>query len=302
MKHKIGLAGLLAALLIALQGQAVFAAPRLSSQTLTYPNGTISSPVETPAEEKTLTITSLTTGKVITDTVYNILCMVTEAEVGSGFAPEAIKAQAIAAHSYILYHLNRGETVTCPTKTPGQRVKDCVAEVVNLVAYYNGKVAETVYARSSGGGTQSSADCWGGKVPYLQAADSPYDIEYFTRTVDIDFVMEWFPEANFTGDPSTWFEVLETNSTGFALKVRAGDYIYTGSKFVSKNHITLNSNKITDITYDPETELFTFTVCGWGHGVGLSQLGANGYAKKENRDYKWILSHYYAGITLREED
>lgn len=297
-----------AALLLAvsLTGNAVFAAAPRQRQTVTY-NGESGESVVTPpvtqdqdALTQTMTIRGNASGELITDTVYNILCMVVEAEVGSSFAPEAIKAQAVATHSYLLYHQNRGTIVTCPVKTPLARVKECVMEVRNEVLTYSGNVIEAVYCASSGGGTQSSADYWGGARPYLQAVDSPYDVNEYTRTLDLEYVREWFPESTFPEDPNQWFEILTTNSTGFVLTIRAGDKVLSGYSFTSTDHIWLRSNKIKSIVYNEADNTFTFTVLGNGHGVGFSQIGANGYAKNEGRDYAWILQHYYTGVTLRD--
>lgn len=252
------------------------------------------------ATEQTMTIRNASTGETVTDTVYNILCMVVEAEVGSGFEKEAIKAQTVAAHSYLLYHIKRGAVISCPVKTPKARVKECVAEVMNEVLTYQGEIIEAVYHASSGGGTQSSVDYWGGNVPYLQAAESPYDMEENSRTLDLEYVRSWFAESVFSKDPNEWFEVLTTNQNGFALTVRAGDQILSGYDFTSTDHIWMRSNKIKSITYNEANNTFTFTVLGRGHGVGLSQIGANGYAKYEDKDYVWILQHYYTGVTLTD--
>ena len=56
---------------------------------------------------------------------------------------------------------------------------------------------------------------------------------------------------------------------------------------------------VSGITYNEADDTFTFTVAGRGHGVGLSQIGANGYAKIEGRDYIWILNHYFTGIVIQ---
>lgn len=284
--------------------QAFAAVPR-ARKVITYPietgNTVTDSNSTTIPQDQMLTVISSSTGKTVTDSVYNILCMVVEAEVGSGFHEEAIKAQAVATHSYLLYHANRGKIVTCPLKTPESRVKQCVAQVVDEVMTYEGKIIQAVYSASAGGATQSATDYWGGKADYLQPVDSPYDLEneIHSRTLDREYVRSWFPESTFPEDPNLWFEVVETNSTGFALKVRAGDKILSGYDFTSYDHIWMKSNKIIGITYNEADDTFTFTVAGRGHGVGLSQIGANGYAKIEGRDYIWILNHYFTGIVIQ---
>ncbi len=291
-----------AAVLLAflMSGQAAFAAPPRKRVSVTYQPSeqSVQPGVDFTDLTEQITVRNASTGEYLTDSIYNILCMVVEAEVGSGFEKEAIKAQAVATHSYLIYHAERGATVSCPIKTPKARVKECVAAVIDQVMTYDGKVIESVYCASSGGGTQSSADYWGGEVPYLQAADSPYDIKEYSRTLDLEYVRSWFPESTFPEDPNQWFEVLTTNQNGFALTMRAGDQVLSGYDFTSYDHIWMRSNKFKEIVYNPADNTFTFTVYGWGHGVGLSQLGANGYAKYEGWDYIRILTHYFTGISI----
>ncbi len=306
MRQKRLLTTVIALLLtVAMLPLQTFAAAPRSKKTVTVTLQSADAPTVSETKptvaENMMTVKSSATGKTVTDTVYNILCMVVEAEVGSGFHEEAIKAQTVATHSYLLFHAKQGRVITCPLKTPKARVKKCVAEVVDQVLTYKGKVAEAVYSASSGGGTQASADYWGKNVAYLQPADSPYDLEneIHSRTLDREYVRSWFPESTFDEDPNTWFEVVATNSTGFALQIRAGDKVLTGLDFTSYDHIWLKSNKIVSIVYNESSDTFTFTVAGRGHGIGLSQIGANGYATYEDKDYEWILLHYFTGVSLQ---
>ncbi len=290
---------------VCLMQTAVYAAPprrRVTVKVTAQSENQTTPEVDFTDLTQSITIRNASTGEYITDSIYNVLCMVVEAEVGSGFEKEAIKAQAIATHSYLLYHAERGATVSCPIKTPKARVKECVAEVVNKVIYYDGKVIEAVYAASSGGGTQSSKDYWGGEIPYLQAASCPYDIEgqEHVRTLDLEYVREWFPGCNFPEDPHQWFEILSTNQNGFALQIRAGDQIISGHDFTSYDHIWMRSCKFIGITYNESDNTFTFATVGRGHGVGLSQIGANGFAKYEGWDHIRILTHFYTGVTVAD--
>lgn len=305
---KYAFTAVLALITVVLCCQSVFAAARIPKKTVVIPQVTapsdgaeINLPTDKNYGNQVVTIKSGSTGQTVTDTLYNILCMVVEAEVGSGYSEEAIKAQAVATHSYIRYHLDKGHSVTCPTKTPGQRVLDCVKKVIGVVMLYDGKIVEGIYCRSTGGGSQSSKDAGWNDVPYLQAAKSIGDEDAHTRTLTADYVKQWCPDITFGEDKADWFEILETNSTGYVTKVRVGDTVLNGRKFfydtVNYKYITLRTNKVVSITYNEEDDTFSFTTHGWGHGVGLSQMGANAYAK-EGKTYSWILKHYYTGITL----
>ncbi len=289
-------------LAIELTAVTAFAAPPRKREVVEYPSQSETTTPSVDLSDLTdhITIRDASSGEYITDSIYNILCMVVEAEVGSGFEKEAIKAQAVATHSYLIYHAERGATVSCPTKTPKSRVKSCVKAVLDQVMTYDGKVIEAVYCASAAGGTQSSKDYWGGEIPYLQAVESLYDTEgqTHTRTLDLEYVRSWYPESTFPEDPNDWFEILTTNQYGFATTVRAGDQVLSGHDFTSYDHIWMRSCKFTGITYNADSNTFTFSVIGRGHGVGMSQLGANGYAKNDGWSYKKILKHYYTGVTL----
>ncbi|MFZ2537504.1 MAG: SpoIID/LytB domain-containing protein [Oscillospiraceae bacterium] len=216
---------------------------------------------------------------------------------------EAYKAQAVASHSYMEYHKARtGSYPTMSYSTPKQQTIDLVAEVLNELMYYNSGVINASYHAASGGYTQSASYIWGGQVPYLVGVESKYDDYNQTSTVAVSTVEEKLANNGIyvSGDASTWFDL------GGALLTDGGfvDYISICGQSVRGRTLRetilgaaiLKSPKI--VTIEVSGSDFIFTTKGYGHGAGLSQLGAKGYAANEGWDYKTILTHYYSGITI----
>ncbi len=217
---------------------------------------------------------------------------------------EAYKAQAVASHSYMEYHKARtGSYPTMSYSTPKQQTIDLVAEVLSELMYYNSGVINASYHAASGGYTQSASYIWGGTVPYLIGVESKYDDYNQTSTVAISTVEEKLANNGIyvSGDPSTWFDLsgASLSDGGFV------DYISICGQSVKGRTLretilgvaNLKSPKIVDISLSGSD--FVFTTKGYGHGAGLSQQGALGYAAYEGWDYKTILNHYYSGITIQ---
>lgn len=103
------------------------------------------------------------------------------------------------------------------------------------------------------------------------------------------------------GDPSEWFDLNNASYSdgGFVNKIQVGDQTITArhlrEDILGSNN--LKSPKIISIEYDGSD--IVFTTKGYGHGVGLSQQGALGYASKEGYTYRQILNHYYQGVEIR---
>ena len=237
------------------------------------------------------------------------LAMICQNELGYGAPAEAIKAQAVAARSWVL---SQGGYPSVSGITPTQATRNAVAQVADQVVVYGGSVAFTPYYASAAYGTCSSQDVWGGARPYLIAVDSPYDPTYATHWETV----KSYPSADlaarvkerlgedlkaYSDDPSDWIGDLSKNSSGYVLDMRVGNTHLSGSRFKQNvvnqlNGITLRSAAF-DVVYDEGSDSFVFTVRGYGHGCGMSQFGAIGYASN-GWSYADILAHYYPGTSL----
>ena len=93
-------------------------------------------------------------------------------------------------------------------------------------------------------------------------------------------------------DPAGWIKVLERSEAGYVTSVQAGDRVLTGQQLR-----TLLGLRSASFTVEYQKGVFTLTVLGYGHGVGLSQYGAQ-YLAQHGKDYRAILAHYYPGTQL----
>lgn len=235
--------------------------------------------------------------------------------MGSGYHLEALKAQTVAAYSWLICNgALKGGAPAVPMKPAGARAKQAVKEVAGVVAVYGGNVAQTYYYAISAGYTANCQDVWLGSLPYLVSVDSSVDKNisgYQTvRSYRAADVAKWVKET--TGvdltalsDKSKWFQCrydahglyVKTVTIGGKLS-KKGPYlreqIFTSARVGSAN--VLRSSAYT-VTYNKAEDKFIFTVRGYGHGIGMSQVGANAYAKN-GWSFEQILKHYYKGITL----
>lgn len=217
---------------------------------------------------------------------------------------EAYKAQAVASHTYMEYYKqSTGSYPSMPYSEPSEKTTELVRSVMNQVMYYGGTVINASYHAASGGGTQSASYVWTGDIPYLKAAASDNDEYASTYTISTTEMASLLANAGImvSGDASTWFDLAGATLSdgGFV------DYISIGGTMVRGRMLresilgsnNLKSCKITSITTNADS--ITFNTKGYGHGAGMSQLGAKGMASMSGSSYTDILTHYYAGIEIR---
>ncbi len=250
---------------------------------------------------------AVTSSSSSTYNAYDLVCGVVQNEVGSSMETEAIKAQAVATYTYIRYSnevLGVSPQVTVKSNV-SDKVRNAVREVIGEAVYYNNSLAYTPYFSTSCGSTQASSEVWGGSYAYLVAVGSSWDRSVtgfktkvvFTKSY-IEGRIEDYLGKTPTGDPDDWFDIASYTSGGYVDKIYVAGVSLTGRK-VRENLLSLNIRSACfDIEYDDSDETFIFTVYGYGHGVGMSQNGANGMAK-EGYTYDEILTHYYKGTTVR---
>ena len=246
-------------------------------------------------------------------------------EMGADFEFEALVAQGVAAFSCALYQQNIHfaadyDFSAAPSQKLGYiteekakeiygknfeekwaKISSAAEKAMQYVLTYEGEPALAVYHAISNGMTESSENAWGGAVPYLVSVKSPGDLlspDYETKvSVSYETALEVLNKsgAGLKGpDPEEWFEGAKRTEAGYVDRITIGAATFSGEKI--RSLFNLRSSDF-DVVY--ENEEFIFTVRGYGHGVGLSQIGAN-YMAKEGADFKEILSHYYPGTTLKD--
>jgi len=276
-------------------------------------------PTPTPASGKTLTVTM--NGTVVTDSVENILSMIVAKEMTYTWNPEALKAQAVATHTYLRYQYSIGNTAPAVSgrTNPNQAVKNAVSQVADIIMTVNGRPVYTPYFASSAGYTNSATEVWGGSYSHLVPVESKYDYQAsgYKGTVryskaDMEDVLNQIGIEP-VGEPETWIQINSKNTGGYVggmticgqttyRSPSSGKTLEITGRRMREDILKVNGAMVMrshafDVTYDGTT--FIFTTYGYGHGVGLSQWGAQLYAQNEGWSYSQILTHYYTGVTLQ---
>lgn len=287
--------------------------PESSSSTPTQP----SQPTNNPAENEILTVND--GGEIVSGKAIDIISRIVQNEIGATFAPEAIKAQAVAAYTHVKYNNTHNNN---PNVRLADNVSDSVkvltASVIGQAVYYNGEIIQAVYSASSAGYTASSGVVWSNPLPYLQCVycelDAQYDPNYgrtkkFSST-DIKNRIYETTGINVSGNPAEWIKTVDYVEGKYVGNMTIGgynSYVNSSGKTVKIDGRVFRERIMSfdirssafDISYDAASDEFTITTYGYGHGVGMSQNGANNLAKYWGWDYKQILEFYYQGTVIK---
>lgn len=251
---------------------------------------------------------------------------VVRAEMPASFEQEALKAQAVAARTYTLYKLqsggNHGGADICTDHTCCQayigedqarsnwgenanayeaKVEAAVKETDGQTALYGGVPILAVFHSSSAGLTRAAGEVWLNDLPYLQAVNSPepgdripnyYSRVEFTKEELRDKLLAAFPGADLSGSMDGWLSGAVSDSAGSISTLSVGGTAVKGAQV--RSALGLRS---ACFTWEVQDGRMVFFVTGYGHGVGLSQYGANQMAA-EGADYREIIMHYYTGVTV----
>lgn len=295
---------------------------------------TVSVPVS-----NTIRVYNTTTNKPFETTLEDYIVEVVLAEMPAYFELEALKAQAVAARTYTYKRMLEGENadhpdcvvctdsahcqawralsaVTPSTPKPDgtgamtaaekiAKVQQAVSETAGMIACYDGKPIEALYHSCSGGMTENVENVWqGSPVPYLISVESPgeevagesykdsiamtkeaFITKLKAAKADVDATVE----NVFTG-----MGQIKRNASGRIISMQIGGVIFTGREL--REIFDLRS---THIRFSEDGEKITLITYGYGHGVGMSQHGANARAL-EGKGYEEILKYYYTGITVKK--
>ena len=238
---------------------------------------------------------------------------------------EALKAQAIAAHSYALYCRDHaaepasGWLSVDPVRRQGYltdavlrsywgtayeenyaRLSALVDSVLTDVLYYGSAPAGTSYFAISNGMTEASENVWGTALPYLVAVDSSTDLNADNYLYTVQFTAEQMQQAlaglGLLPDPAApanWFGEAALTPSGYVASLPVCGQSITGPAL--RKALGLRSACFT-VQYQEGS--FLLTTKGYGHGVGLSQWGAKALAE-QGQSAEEILAHYFPGTELR---
>ena len=278
------------------------------------------------ADSQTQIRVALTDGSVLTLGLDQYLWRVVAAEMPASFELEALKAQAAAARTYTLSKLGRTvekhpdadvcTDITCcqayidPDQAAANwgdngaaytaKITSAVSETDGMAVLYDGQPIQAVFFSSAAGRTVDAVEVWGNSVPYLTGVDSPEGDEVPNYHSTVTFTLEEFkskllaqyPDADLSGDPAGWFQNTVPNSAGGVEQVDVGGVTVSGGALR-----TLLGLRSTSFTVTAGSQGVTFSVTGYGHGVGMSQYGANALAR-QGKTYDEILKWYYIGVEV----
>lgn len=256
------------------------------------------------------------------------------AEMPASFPLPALEAQAVAARTYVVRRMRifGGEGCSlattadvCAGPESGQawwseeemkqrwgffgylgqrrRIQSAVANTRGLIVVYQGRPIDAVYHSASGGRTEAAEDYWGKAEPYLRSVPSPFEedspYQEVKQILPYDEVVrrlggedEEIVRKMRAAGPSA--RILERTPSGRNAQVEIGSVVFSGREVREK--LGLRSTWF-EVTVDRDR--LVFVTRGNGHGVGLSQYGAAGLARR-GYDFRQILRHYYPGTELRE--
>ncbi len=182
-----------------------------------------------------------------------------------------------------------------------KRIQKAVMSTQGLIAVYNGEPIDPLFHSTSGGKTENSEDYFDAKVPYLRSVISQYEKKSPHLASETEMTTEEFvnklkkelPDIKIDAkNIENEIKILGTTEGGKIAKIQIGNKTLTGRE--AREILGLNSS---NFEVKKSGGKLHFTVIGYGHGVGMSQYGADGMAQ-EGSDYEEIIKHYYQGVEI----
>lgn len=302
---------------------------------LNVPSASQETSAKSPAEKKEFTVYDEASGKTLSLTAEEFLPGALACEMDLSAPEEALKAQAVAIYTLYTYKKENeapvhGADFACNSEkwqiytTPEQmearwgedfeaycsQLQNVWTEVKGQKLLWQGKPICAAYCAISPGNTEAAEHIWSEDAqdcfPYLSAVSSPGDMladgymttAAFTEEAFQTAAMAFFKEdpPDLSGPAEEWLKIVEQTPSGTVACAQLGGKQVTGVEL--RSAFSLRS---ACFTVDHQEGTFTFTVRGWGHGVGMSQAGAMFLAKR-GETYAAILSHYYPGTELSLPD
>jgi stage II sporulation protein D len=285
-----------------------------------------------PQTEKTTPLVHIAVYRTALETIEQVplesyIQGVVASEMPAEFELEALKAQALAARTYIVRRLIAKDYSDSPegsfvTDTQMHqvyqneeelrerwgleyerkisRINQAVNGTVGQVLTYEGRPINATFFSTSNGYTENSEDYWTATIPYLRSVASPWDelsprfkdqiiisLEEFQKKLGVQMALPVSTNGTFS-------HILSMTSGNRVKEVKVGDHVFTGKEVreklgLSSSHFNFEFNKGQVIV----------NTLGWGHGVGMSQWGANGMAQ-EGYTAEEIVKYYYKNIKVQD--
>ena len=255
---------------------------------------------------------------------------VVSSEMPASFEIEALKAQAIVARTYTIYKIQnnnekhegadicddsnccqawiskedrfaRWEEVSAQSNW--NKIVDAVDSTKGKIITYEGKPINSFFHSNSGGKTETTINVWGGdNYPYLQTVSTSGEQAYtqyqsevtLTKQTFIDKIKEKHADFEIDFSSSNCIQILEYTDGDRVKKIKIGNMEFSGVEVRSMLGLK-SANFIVTI----EGDNIKFSVKGYGHGVGMSQTGADSMAK-QGSNYEEIIKHFYTGVEIAD--
>lgn len=241
---------------------------------------------------------------------------VVASEMPADFEMEALKAQAVAARTYVMKSMQESGEITDTInnqvykseeelneiwkdeyKEKLSKIEEAVNSTIGQVMTYHNELITAFFFSTSNGYTESAKDVWGEDVPYLQSVVSPWDEDTKRFLVkEVIGEQEVEDKLGIHINNGQVGEIISYTEGKRIAEISIGDKIFTGKEVREKLGI-----RSADFQLEKRGNEVNVTTKGYGHGVGMSQYGANGLAK-EGKSYRDILHYYYQDIEIATID
>lgn len=204
-------------------------------------------------------------------------------------------------HQGYMTEKERREKFGAQFETYEQKLLQAVKESGSYIITYKGELITAAFHAISSGQTESSLNLWGSDLPYLQPVQSAGDklSPDYASTVTLTDAQFKEKAAALTGaslsdDSDKWIEKTDVSDSGTVLSITIGGKAFTGLEV--REAMGLRS---PCFTVKHENGSFIFSVSGYGHGVGMSQYGAD-YMARQGASWQEIIKHYYKDIEIKK--
>lgn len=246
----------------------------------------------------------------------------------ASFQIEALKAQAVVARTYTIYQIqNNGnkhegahicDSSQCcqawitkedrlakweeaERESNWQKITKAVDETAGKIITYEGNPINAFFHSNSGGVTESSVNIWGGvEYPYLKSVETSGEEGYSQYSSEVIFTEEEllnkikvnYPDVQIDFNAEDCIQIIEYTDSGRVRTIKFGNTQIAGTE--ARTILGLRS---TNFVVNKQEGKIIFSVTGYGHGVGMSQTGADSLAKS-GTGYEEIIKHFYTGVQI----
>ena len=277
---------------------------------------------------KTIRLLHKDTGEVEEVGLDEYLYHVVSAEMPANYELEALKAQAVVARTYTVYKIQNpkhenadicDDSNCCQAwvskeerfarwketerEDNWKKIKECVDTTKGKIITYENKPINAFFHANSGGTTELPVNVWGGTdFPYLQVVETVGEEGYAQYSSEVELTKEElieklkakYEDIEIDFEKQEELKIMEYTDSGRVKTVKFGNHELSGVE--TRTLLGLKSTNFEIIKQDDKIK---FTVKGYGHGVGMSQTGADAMAK-QGSDYEEIIKHFYIGVEIKD--